>query len=306
MEKNSLSVYDEDGLRSKIHTIRGIQVMLDFDLAKIYGYETKNFNRQVKNNIERFDEDFRFQLTNDEVAELSRCKNFTLNTGRGSNIKYNPYAFTEQGIYMLMTVLKGDLAIQQSKKLIRLFKQMKDYIIQNHNILGYNEILRLAQQTEKNSNDIEELKNKMLTKDNIDEIIRDFSEPILKDYIFYNGQQFDAYTFISDLVRKAKKEIILIDNYIDDSVLKILNKRANNVTATIYTAHFSDNLKLDLQKHNTQYQPIDIKVFKDSHDRFLIIDDDVYHIGASLKDLGKKMFAFSKMEISKDIILSIL
>ena len=305
MEKNSLSVYDEDGLRSKIHTIRGIQVMLDFDLAKIYGYETKNFNRQVKNNIERFDEDFRFQLTNDEVAELSRCKNFTLNTGRGSNIKYNPYAFTEQGIYMLMTVLKGDLAIQQSKKLIRLFKQMKDYIIQNHNILGYNEILRLAQQTEKNSNDIEELKNKMLTKDNIDEIIRDFSEPILKDYIFYNGQQFDAYTFISDLVRKAKKEIILIDNYIDDSVLKILNKRANNVTATIYTAHISENLKLDLQKHNTQYQPIDIKVFKDSHDRFLIIDDDVYHIGASLKDLGKKIFAFSKLNFEKEKILQV-
>lgn len=166
MEKNSLL--------SKIHTIRGIQVMLDFDLAKIYGYETKNFNRQVKNNIERFDEDFRFQLTNDEVAELSRCKNFTLNTGRGSNVKYNPYAFSEQGIYMLMTVLKGDLAIQQSKKLIRLFKQMKDYIIQNHNVLGYNEILRLARQTEKNSNDIEELKNKMLTKDNMDEIIRDF------------------------------------------------------------------------------------------------------------------------------------
>jgi hypothetical protein len=206
---------------------------------------------------------------------------------------------------MLMTVLKGDLAIQQSKKLIRLFKQMKDYIIQNHNILGYNEILRLAQQTEKNSNDIEELKNKMLTKDNIDEIIRDFSEPILKDYIFYNGQQFDAYTFISDLVRKAKKEIILIDNYIDDSVLKILNKRANNVTATIYTAHISENLKLDLQKHNTQYQPIDIKVFKDSHDRFLIIDDDVYHIGASLKDLGKKMFAFSKMNFEKEKILQV-
>ena len=305
MEKNSLSVYDEDGLRSKIHTIRSIQVMLDFDLAKIYGYETKNFNRQVKNNIERFDEDFRFQLTNDEVAELSRCKNFTLNIGRGSNIKYNPYAFTEQGIYMLMTVLKGDLAIQQSKKLIRLFKQMKDYIIQNHNILGYNEILRLAQQTEKNSNDIEELKNKMLTKDNIDEIIRDFSEPILKDYIFYNGQQFDAYTFISDLVRKAKKEIILIDNYIDDSVLKILNKRANNVTATIYTAHISENLKLDLQKHNSQYQPIDIKVFKDSHDRFLIIDDDVYHIGASLKDLGKKIFAFSKLNFEKEKILQV-
>lgn len=295
MEKNSLI--------SKIHTIRGIQVMLDFDLAKIYGYETKNFNRQVKNNIERFDEDFRFQLTNDEVAELSRCKNFTLNTGRGSNVKYNPYAFTEQGIYMLMTVLKGDLAIQQSKKLIRLFKQMKDYIIQNHNVLGYNEILRLARQTEKNSNDIEELKNKMLTKDNMDEIIRDFSEPILKDYIFYNGQQFDAFVFISDLIRRALHEIILIDNYIDESVLTMLNKRNNGVKATIYTANFSKDLKLDLQKHNSQYQPINIKVFKDSHDRFLIIDDEVYHIGASLKDLGKKMFAFSKLNIEKEKIL---
>lgn len=295
MEKNSLI--------SKIHTIRGIQVMLDFDLAKIYGYETKNFNRQVKNNIERFDEDFRFQLTNDEVAELSRCKNFTLNTGRGSNVKYNPYAFSEQGIYMLMTVLKGDLAIQQSKKLIRLFKQMKDYIIQNHNVLGYNEILRLARQTEKNSNDIEELKNKMLTKDNMDEIIRDFSEPILKDYIFYNGQQFDAFVFISDLIRRALHEIILIDNYIDESVLTMLNKRNNGVKATIYTANFSKDLKLDLQKHNSQYQPINIKVFKDSHDRFLIIDDEVYHIGASLKDLGKKMFAFSKLNIEKEKIL---
>ena len=146
----------------------------------------------------------------------------------------------------------------------------------------------------------------MLTKNNIDEIIRDFSEPILKDYIYYNDQQFDAYTFISDLVRKAKKEIILIDNYIDDSVLKILNKRANNVTATIYTAHISENLKLDLQKHNTQYQPIDIKVFKNSHDRFLIIDDEVYHIRASLKDLGKKMFTFSKLNFEKERILEIL
>lgn len=303
MEKNSLSVYDEDGLKSKIHTIRGFQVMLDFDLAKIYGYETKKFNRQVKNNIERFDEDFRFQLTDDEVAELSRCKIFTLNTGRGSNVKYKPYAFTEQGIYMLMTVLKGDLAVEQSKKLIRLFKQMKDYIIQNNNVLGYNEILRLARQTEKNSNDIEDLKNKMITKDNMDEIIRDFSEPILKDYIFYNGQQFDAFVFISDLIRRAKHEIILIDNYIDESVLTMLNKRNDGVKATIYTANLSKDLKLDLDKHNSQYQPIDIKVFKNSHDRFLIIDDEVYHIGASLKDLGKKMFAFSKMNFKTEKIL---
>ena len=124
--------------------------------------------------------------------------------------------------------------------------------------------------------------------------------------IFHDGQIFDAYNFISDLVRKAKNEIILIDNYIDDSVLKILNKRENKVSATIYTAHISENLKLDLEKHNSQYQPINIKQFNKSHDRFMIIDNEVYHIGASLKDLGKRMFAFSKMEIGKEIILSIL
>jgi Virulence protein len=124
--------------------------------------------------------------------------------------------------------------------------------------------------------------------------------------VFYNGQIFDAYNFISDLIRMAKKDIILIDNYIDDSVLKILNKREDNVSATIYTAHISENLKLDLEKHNSQYQPISIKQFNKSHDRFMIIDNEVYHIGASLKDLGKRMFAFSKMEIGKEIILSIL
>jgi len=124
--------------------------------------------------------------------------------------------------------------------------------------------------------------------------------------VFYNGQIFDAYNFISDLIRMAKKDIILIDNYIDDSVLKILNKRENKVSATIYTAHISENLKLDLEKHNSQYQTINIEQFNKSHDRFMIIDNEVYHIGASLKDLGKRMFAFSKMEIGKEMILSIL
>ena len=124
--------------------------------------------------------------------------------------------------------------------------------------------------------------------------------------VFYDGQIFDAYAFISDLVRKAKKEIVLIDNYVDDSVLKILNKRSDNVSASIYTAHISENLKLDLEKHNSQYQPINIEQFNKSHDRFMIIDNEVYHIGASLKDLGKRIFAFSKMEIGKEIILSIL
>ena len=142
------------------------------------------------------------------------------------------------------------------------------------------------------------------TEEKIDFFVKASLPPV--EGVFYDGQIFDAYSFISDLIRMAKKEIILIDNYIDDSVLKTLNKRKDNVSATIYTSHISENLKLDLQKHNSQYQPINIEHFNKSHDRFLIIDDDVYHIGASLKDLGKRMFAFSKMEISKEIILSIL
>ena len=142
------------------------------------------------------------------------------------------------------------------------------------------------------------------TEEKIDFFVKASLSPV--EGIFYDGQIFDAYNFISDLIRMAKKEIILIDNYIDDSVLKIINKRADNVSATIYTAHISETLKLDLEKHNSQYQPINIKQFNKSHDRFMIIDNEVYHIGASLKDLGKRMFAFSKMEIGKEIILSIL
>lgn len=142
------------------------------------------------------------------------------------------------------------------------------------------------------------------TEEKIDFFVKTSLPPV--EGIFHDGQIFDAYNFISDLVRKAKNEIILIDNYIDDSVLKILNKRENKVSATIYTAHISENLKLDLEKHNSQYQPINIEQFNKSHDRFMIIDNEVYHIGASLKDLGKRMFAFSKMEIGKEIILSIL
>lgn len=328
---SNLAIYDEDGLKSKIYTIRGVQVMLDYDLAEIYGYETRTFNQQVKNNIEKFDDDFRFQITKEEYNGILRSNFLTSNmlTTDCESIKYDdkevltskkliskpekrggrqhlPYAFTEQGVYMLMTVLKGDLATQQSKKLIRLFKQMKDYIIRHHNVLEYNEILHLAKQTEDNTNDIKEIKQNMLTKDNIGIIIRNFSEPIMKDYLFTDGQIFDAYVFVADLIKRAKSEIILIDNYVDETVLTMLDKRNDGVKATIFTANFSQQLKLDLQKHNSQYQPINIEKFNKSHDRFLIIDDDVYLVGASLKDLGKKMFGFTKMVIGKDKILSIL
>lgn len=321
---SNLAIYDEDGLKSKIYTIRGVQVMLDYDLAEIYGYETRTFNQQVKNNIEKFDDDFRFQITKEEYNGILRSNFLTSNmlTTDCESIKYDdkevltskkliskpekrggrqhlPYAFTEQGVYMLMTVLKGDLATQQSKQLIRLFKQMKDYIIRHHNVLEYNEILHLAKQTEDNTNDIKEIKQNMLTKDNIGIIIRNFSEPIMKDYLFTDGQIFDAYVFVADLIKRAKSEIILIDNYVDETVLTMLDKRYDGVKATIYTANIPKQLKLDLQKHNSEYRPINIEKFNKSHDRFLIIDDDVYLIGASLKDLGKKMFGIAKWKLKK-------
>ncbi len=181
--KEDVVIYSESDLRSKIYIIRGKQVMLDFDLAEIYGYETKNFNRQVKNNIEKFDEDFMFQLSENEIDHLSRCKIFTLNTGRGSNIKYKPYAFTEQGIYMLMTVLRGELAIKQSKILIRLFKAMKDYIIERENLIGYDDVAKLAIQTSQNTKDIAEIK----------EYIHGFSlVEIQKDLVSLNGKTVEA------------------------------------------------------------------------------------------------------------------
>ena len=189
-------------IENKILVIRGQQVMLDRDLAEIYGYETKNFNRQVKNNIEKFDEDFMFQLTKDESNTISRCKNFTLNEkdGRGSNIKYLPYVFTEQGIYMLMTVLRGELAVQQSKTLIRLFKKMRHYFAENAGIISRisDTETKLVEHDEK----IETLFS-LMDKYKIED----------KQGVFVKGQIFDAYIVLQNLIKKAQKEIILIDNY---------------------------------------------------------------------------------------------
>lgn len=174
------------------------------------------------------------------------------------------------------------------------FRQWANSVLKDYLLRGYAVHQRIVYLEQK----VEEHDKK------IDFFVKTSLPPV--EGVFYNGQIFDAYNFISDLVRKAKNEIILIDNYIDDSVLKILNKRSDNVSASIYTAHISENLKLDLEKHNSQYQPINIEHFNKSHDRFLIIDDEVYHIGASLKDLGKKMFAFSKLNFEKEKILEIL
>lgn len=287
--KTEISLYDTEKLKNKIFTIRGQQVMLDVDLAEIYGYETKYFNRQIKNNIERFDEDFRFQLTDEEVANL-RCKIFTSSWG-GS--RYKPYAFTEQGIYMLMTVLKGELAISQSKMLIRMFKEMKHFIQNNAHIFV----------------EIDNIKNHLLQSDihqketdkKVSEIftLLDKYNVCDKQGIFFQGQIFDAYAKFESFIAQATQEIILIDNYVDLSILERFAKKQSNVSVTIFTAPKNKLTAQDIQKFNAQYPTLTVNHTTKMHDRFLIIDkQNLYHIGASLKDLGKKCFAFEVLDSS--------
>ena len=292
MENTDLTIYDEDDLRSKIHIIRNRQVMIDRDLADIYGVKTGRLNEQVKRNKDRFPVDFCFQLSNEEF-ENWKSQNAISNSDK-MGLRKIPYAFTEQGVAMLASVLKTKTAVDASVKIIRAFVAMQHFIMNNANIFA--EIKDIKQHLlesdfhhKENDKKIEQLFSLMEKTNN--EITQG---------IFSNGQIFDAYNFISDLIRSAKKEIILIDNYIDDSVLKILNKRNDGVSASIYTAHISENLQLDLEKHNSQYQPINIERFNKSHDRFLIIDDDVYLIGGSIKDFGKKVSTFIKLNIQKE------
>ena len=295
MENTDLTIYDEDDLRSKIHIIRNRQVMIDRDLADIYGVKTGRLNEQVKRNKDRFPVDFCFQLSNEEF-ENWKSQNAISNSDK-MGLRKIPYAFTEQGVAMLASVLKTKTAVDASVKIIRAFVAMRHFIMNNANIFA--EIKDIKQHLlesdfhhKENDKKIEQLFSLMEKTNN--EITQG---------IFSNGQIFDAYNFISDLIRSAKKEIILIDNYIDDSVLKILNKREEGVSVTIYTSHISENLQLDLEKHNSQYQPINIKRFNKSHDRFLIIDEDVYLIGGSIKDLGKKVSTFIKLSIQKEEFL---
>ena len=271
-----------DDIQNKIYTIRGLQVMLDRDLAELYGVPVKRVNEQVKRNIKRFPINFRFQLNKKEKDELvAICDHL-------NSMKYSstlPYAFTEQGVSMLSAVLKSETAIEVSIKIIESFVKMKKFISQNDLIFRKFELLERKQ---------------VQTDNKIEKIFKIIESRSIKPKqgIFFNGEIFDAYIFVSDLIKSAKSSIILIDNFIDETVLTLLDKREKNVSVTIYTKEINRGLKLDLKKHNKQYPPITIKQFKDSHDRFLIIDNkELYHIGASLKDLGKKWFAFSKMDI---------
>ena len=303
--ENEIVIHNENDLRSKIYTIRGMRVMLDFDLAEIYGYETKNFNRQVKNNIEKFDEDFMFQLNYDEVLELSRCNFCTSIQVKGikGGRAYFPYAFTEQGIYMLMTVLRGDLAIKQSKILIRLFKTMKDFIIERENLIGSDEVARLAIQTSQNTKDIAEIKENTVTRAEFSKFIQNISTTeIKKDFLFLNGKSVEADLAYQQIYAEAKETIFVIDNYIGLKTLVLLKSAKKDVKITIFSDNIHHGLhKKELDDFTKEYPHIVISFKKTDgifHDRYIILDFDtenekIYHCGASSKDAGNKVCSIS-------------
>jgi len=283
-----------DNIKNKIYFIRGVQVMLDRDLAELYGVETKVFNQAVKRNLDRFPETFKFKIKSEEFDNL-RSQIVTSSYRHGGR-RYLPYVFSELGVAMLAGVLKSEIAVKMSIQIIEAFVEMK-------NILSNNAVIL------QNIHTIEQKQLIVNTRfeSKFEKIFKAIEAKNLKPKqgIFYNGEIFDAYKFVSDLFRSAKKSILIIDNYIDDTVLVHLTKASQNVSINILTKHISDQLKLDIIKFKEQYFSVKVQVFKDSHDRFIIIDNkDVYHLGASLKDLGNKWFAFSKMNINVGDILN--
>ena len=265
-------------IESRIITLRKAQVILDTDIAELYGIKTKRLNEQVQRNVARFPADFMFQLNKQEFDYL-RSQIATANWSKRRTL---PYAFTELGVSMLSSVLSSETAIQVNIQIMRAFATMR------HLITSHAQIFQRLDQVEhkqiESANKIAQLFDKLEER-----------SVIPKQNIFYDGQVFDAYQFVSGLIKSAAFRIVLIDNYVDESVLTMMDKRAAPVSATIYTREISPRLKLDINKHNAQYAPVEVHSFNKAHDRFLIIDEKVYHLGASLKDLGKKWFAFSPM-----------
>jgi hypothetical protein len=276
-------------IEERIFTIRNQQVMMDRDLGGMYQVETRVINQAVKRNQERFPESFLFQLTQEEIDQFPQLNSDSLRSqsvisNKKGGRRYLPYAFTEQGVAMLSAVLRSDIAIQVSIQIMNAFISMRKQIASNQ--LLFQRLDRIELKQIESDQKFEQIFKALESKN-----------PTPSQGIFYDGQVFDAHHFVSDLIRKAEKSIILLDNYIDDSVLTLLAKRREGVKCTIYTKSISKQQKLDLDKFNSQYPPIDLFQFEKSHDRFLILaKKEIYHIGASIKDLGKKWIAFSKME----------
>ncbi len=263
-----------------IFNIREKAIMIDRDIAHLFGIPTKRINEMLKRNVNRFPDYYFFRLTEIEKSEL------VANCDRFSKLKHStqpPIAFTEYGVSMLATLAKSEIAAQISINIIDAFIRMKH--AENHGKVLSMEIQQLVQKTNKHAKDIEWL-------------MQQFEQPNNKTQgIFFNNQIFDAYTFTSDLIKRAKNSIVLLDNYIDETTLVQLSKRNPRVTCTVHTEKITEQMQLDLERHNDQYPTIEFRVLKKVHDRFLIIDNqELYHLGASLKDLGKRWFAFSRMD----------
>ena len=280
---NNLPIISQKHIESQIFTIRGLQVMIDRDLAEMYQVETKVLNQAVKRNSERFPIQFRFQLTENEKTELvTICDRFDSLKHSSSN----PNVFTEQGVAMLSAVLRSKIAVQISIQIINAFVEMRKFIANHYGLLQRMDGIERKQ---------------IETDQKFEQVFKalESKNAIPNQGVFFDGQVFDAYELASKIIRSAKKSIVLIDNYIDESTLTHLSKKTKAVKVLLLTKTMSNQLTLDVKKANEQYGDFEIRVFVNSHDRFIIIDNsDVYHLGASLKDLGKKWFAFSKMDKS--------
>jgi hypothetical protein len=290
--KKSNNILSQSEIESLILTIRGQQVLIDRDLAVLYGVETRRLNEQVKRNKERFPDDFCFQL-NELEFENWRSQFATSNSDK-MGLRRAPNAFTEQGVAMLASVLKSETAIVASVRIMRAFVAMRRFIVQNTNLL-----MKIAHME----------KHQIETDEKIDAILDRMdqnSQKMLPEAVFPTGCVWDAWTYVSDLVRSAKRRIVLIDNFVDDRVLTMLTKRTEGVTATIHT-RYSEQFLTDLKKHNEQYPTIEfIQLPHRHHDRFLIIDDKVHFLGASVKDMGAGLCAVTMMEIAPETILELV
>ena len=279
----------QSAVETRILTIRGQQVIIDRALASFYGVETKTLNQAVKRNLERFPLHYRFQLTKEETEEVvTNCDHLSV-------LKFSPnraYAFTERGVAMLSAVLHSPKAVKVSIRIMDAFVAMRHFLISNAQVFQRLDRIELKQ---------------LETDHKIEQVFEKLEEKTISPTqgIFFDGQIYDAYEFICGLIKSAKARIVLIDNYVDDTVLTMLDKREAGVSASIHTQKVSPQFQLDITKHNAQYPVIRVKEFKKSHDRFLILDNQVYLIGASLKDLGKKWFAVSLMsETDPEMLLS--
>ena len=284
-DKNLVIVHNKE-IQSMIYTFRGSQVMLDSDLAMLYQVETKYLNRQRNRNAERFPEDFCFQLSKEEY-EILRCQNVTSKNENGSGgRRYLPYVFTEQGIAMLSSVLKSEVAAKASINIMRAFVEMRKFLISNNEMFARLDRVELKQlETDKK---LEEVFDYIATTKEV------------KQKIFFNGQIYDAFSLMVELVERAGTELILIDNYVDINTLNILSKKKDGVNVLIVTSGNGNLTEKDIAKFNSQYPKLTVKISKDFHDRFLIIDrKEVYHIGASIKDAGKKSFGITKLEVEE-------